>query len=279
LQSKEGALRLLFAISFALPAIACGPVPLEPRDPDPGVPHFVLQTYNLRDEISGDPATTEAVGAGGADVICLQEVTSVWEGAIRNRYTDEYPYMLFHPLDGAEGLGFLSRYPLKDLGFLEEAHGWHPAWHVQAETVMGAVQLLNVHLRSMFTGRSNVVTAYVSTSDDHLEELQAFTAACDVELPTLVLGDFNEQPDGESLKFLEDRGFQNALPLYHPGQATWHDPPAWQMEQTIDHILFDRSFIPLNSWVEDIGNSDHLPVLLHVEAAPTPSPGISSSRR
>jgi hypothetical protein len=40
------------------------------------------------------------------------------------------------------------------------------------------------------------------------------------------------------------------------------------MEMTIDHVLFDRSFIPLNSWVENIGHSDHLPVLAHVEVAP-----------
>jgi endonuclease/exonuclease/phosphatase family metal-dependent hydrolase len=40
------------------------------------------------------------------------------------------------------------------------------------------------------------------------------------------------------------------------------------MEQTIDHVLFDHAFIPLNSWVENIGHSDHMPVLAHVEAAP-----------
>jgi endonuclease/exonuclease/phosphatase family metal-dependent hydrolase len=248
--------------------LACGPVPLEPRDPDPGVPHFVVQSYNIQDTSSGDPVTLEAVGAGNADVICLQEVTPVWEAALRNRYKDVYPYMLFHPLDGSEGLGFLSRFPLEDLGFHEEVHGWHPAWHAQVQMEMGPVQVLNVHLRSVFSGRSNAATAYFSVSADHLEEVQGFSAACEAGFPTLVVGDFNEEPDASAVSYLEGKGFQNALPLYHPGQPTWHDTPSWQMEQTIDHILFDHSFIPLNSWVEKIGHSDHMPVLAHFEAAP-----------
>jgi endonuclease/exonuclease/phosphatase family metal-dependent hydrolase len=254
---------------LVLPAVvACGPVPLEPRDPDPGVPHFVIQTYNIQDTSSGDPVTLEAVGAGNADVICLQEVTPVWEQALRTRYAQEYPYMLFHALDASEGLGFLSRFPLTDLGFHEEVHGWHPAWHAQAEMEMGPVQILNVHLRSVFTGTSGPVAAYFSTSSDHLEEVQGFSAACEQGFPTLVVGDFNEEPDGSAVAYLQNKGFQNALPLYHPGQPTWRDTASWQMEQTIDHVLFDHAFIPLNSWVENIGHSDHLPVLAHVEAAP-----------
>lgn len=256
------------SFSLVLVALGCGPVPLEPRDPDPGSVHFIVQTYNVNDTGRGDPVTLDAIGAGNPEVICLQEVTSIWETAIRDRYASSYPYMLFHALDGSEGLGFLSRVPLHDLGFHEEVHNWHPAWHVLADMAMGPVQILNIHLRSMFTGRSNMEAAYFSTSSDHLQETQEFTAACEPGYPTLVMGDFNEEPDGSAVSLLESRGFQNALPLFHPGQATWHDPPAWQLEQTLDDIFFDHSFIPLNSWVEDIGNSDHIPVLAHVEVAP-----------
>jgi len=246
---------------------ACGPVPLEPRDPDPGAPHFVVQTYNILDTGGPAPATLEAVGAGNADVICLQEVTPDWEQALRTRYEDAYPHMLFHPLDGSEGLGFLSRFPLTDLGIHEEIHGWHPAWHARVDLAMGPVQILNVHLRSMFTGRTNAVAAYFSTDSDHLQEIQAHSAYSEAHYPTLVVGDFNEEPDGSAIEYLEGLGFRNALPLFHPGQPTWRDTASWQMEQTIDHILFDGAFTPLNSWVENLGSSDHLPVLAHFQPA------------
>jgi endonuclease/exonuclease/phosphatase family metal-dependent hydrolase len=261
-------MRALGRTSLAsLAVLACGPVPLEPRDPDPGVPHFVVQTYNILDTKSGAPDTLEAVGAGNADVVCVQEVTPTWEQALRARYQDAYPYMLFHALEGSEGLGFLSRFPLADLGIHEEIHGWHPAWHARVDLEMGPVQVLNVHLRSMFTGRANAVAAYFATSTDHLQEIQAHSAYSEEHYPTLVVGDFNEEPDGSAVAYLQSLGFQNALPLYHPGQATWHDTPSWQMEQTIDHILFDGSFTPLNSWVQNLGASDHLPVLAHFQAA------------
>jgi endonuclease/exonuclease/phosphatase family metal-dependent hydrolase len=262
-------MRARLRTSLTLLAVsACGPVPLEPRDPTPGVPHFVVETYNILDTNNGDPLTLEAVGAADADVVCLQEVTPVWEQAVRARYQDVYPFMLFRPREGSAGLGFLSRFPLTDLGFHEEIHGWHPAWHAQVDTEMGPVQILNVHLRSMFTGRSNAVEAYFSTSADHRLAIEAFSSAGEPALPTLVVGDFNEGPDGSAVTYLEGLGFQNALPLYHPGQPTWHDTPSWQMEQTIDHILFDGAFVPLNSWVESIGHSDHMPVFAHIEAAP-----------
>lgn len=254
-------------VSFV--SLACGPAPLEPRDPDPGAPHFIVESYNIQDTTSGDPVSLEAVNSGNADVVCLQEVTAVWEAALRARYASTYPYMLFHAFEGSEGLAFLSRVPLDDLGFHEEVHGWHPAWHALAHFDAGPVQILNVHLRSMLSGRSSAATAYFSVSSDHLEEVQAFSSACNQTYPTLVVGDFNEEPDGSAVSFLEgQRGFQNALPLFHPGQPTWHDPPAWQMEQTIDHVLFDHAFIPLNAWVANLGHSDHLPVFAHVEIAP-----------
>lgn len=246
----------------------CGPAPLTPRDPTPGVVHFEVQTYNMNNDQSGDVATIEAAGYANADILCLQEVTKEFEQGLRKDYSDRYPYMLFQSMADAGGLAVVSKFPLTDKGYHLEPHDWHPAWHVEVETPMGPVQLLNVHLRSMFSGQSSRITAYLTVNRDHIQELQAFTESCSKSVPTLVVGDFNEEPSGVSLRFLEDRGFQNALPLYHPGQGTWRDPKAWQMNQTIDHILFDQGFEPLNAWVEQRGNSDHLPVVAHLEAAP-----------
>lgn len=255
-------------LSVLLVATGCGPAPLEPRDPTPGVPHLLVESYNIQDTSQGDLVTLEAIGEVSADIVCLQEPTAIWEKAIRARYADAYPNMLFRTDEGAGGLGVLSRFPIEDLGFHTDPHGWHPAWHLQVETTMGPVQLLAVHLRSVMSGRSSKSEAYFNSTSDHLQELQAFTASCTQGLPTLVMGDFNEQPDGESVGYLEGRGFRNALPLYHPGQPTWHYPPAWQVEETIDHILFDHAFAPLNSWVVQDGHSDHMAVVAHLEAAP-----------
>lgn len=244
---------------------ACGPPPLEPRDPTPGLPHFRVQTYNVELTEYSDESTVDAVGAADADVVALQEVTPEWEDVLRERYSDRYPHMLFETDGGAGGLAVLSKYPLVDRGLLLGPGDWHPAWHVVVHTPMGPVQLLDVHLRPMFSGGGGAAKSYLTAGDDHQSQVELYTDDC-TDLPTLILGDFNESPDGDAVKWLEGQGFRNALPLFHPGQETWRFRSVGnQLGETIDHIMFDDAFEPLNAYVEVQGDSDHIPVVAHFE--------------
>lgn len=278
----RGALHLGLALC-ALPALACGERPLEPREPTPGVPHYTIQSYNVESGDEDDPGTVAAVGKNHADIVCLQETTPEFELVLRERYADEYPYQLYQhnePNPGAAGLAVLSKFPVIDSGWQAGPNGWHPAWHVIVSTPSGKLQILNLHLRSKHDGNGNIVSSYLSSNDDHLYEIQLFTKQCDNGLPSIVLGDFNEGLGGVAVRWLEDRGYTNALPLYRPGQHTWQGSSvANQFTQTLDHILFDGAFEPLNAWVSNIGNSDHLPVVAHLEAAyewePLPAPVLS----
>jgi endonuclease/exonuclease/phosphatase family metal-dependent hydrolase len=246
--------------------MACGPAPLEPEPPTPGSPHFKIVTYNVELNEADQQSSLEAVGAADADIVCLQEVTADWESALRSRYEAEYPHMLFHTAGGAAGLAALSRFPLTDLGVHAGPGDWHPAWHFLADSPAGTLQVLNVHLRSLLSGGSNPVASYLSTGGDHAQEIRSFIQACEGDLSTLVVGDFNEDPDGSAVRYLERQGFQNVLPRYHPGQPTWrYKSVSNQLSKTFDHILFDSSLRPLNAWVESQGASDHLPVAAHFE--------------
>lgn len=255
----------------ALLALACGERPLEPREPTPGVPHYEIQSYNVESGDHDDPATVEAIGKNHSDVICLQETTPEFELVLRQRYADEYPYQLYEhnlPNPGAAGLGVLSKFPVSDSGWHAGPNGWHPAWHVIIDSPSGKFQILNLHLRSKHDGNGNVVSSYLKSNDDHLYEIELFTKQCANGLPTIVLGDFNEGLGGVAVKYLEDHGYRNVLPLYRPGQHTWKGSSvANQFTQTLDHILFDQAFEPLNAWVSNVGGSDHLPVVAHLEAA------------
>lgn len=274
--------RVFFGVSVCVAVIGCGERPLEPRDPTPGVPHYVFQSYNVEAGDQGDPSTVSAVGAGDADVVCLQESTAEWEVVLRDRYSEQYPYQIYnHNVSdpGAKGLAVLSKFPVTDGGWHPGPNGWDPAWHLLVDTPAGRIQILNLHLRAAHDGNGNVVNSYLSSSDDHVFEIKQFMSLCGGDAPTLVVGDFNEGVDGAAVGYLEDRGFQNALPLYHPGQFTWkHASVANQFAQTLDHILFDGSFSPLNAWVEDIGGSDHIPVMAHLEAAYPWYPGLEPQR-
>lgn len=267
-------------VGVLLCASGCGERPLEPRDPTPGAVHFKIKTYNVETNEQNHPATIEAIGAGDADVVFLQETSSYYEAVLRKRYAEQYPHQLYNdnaPEYGTGGLAVLSHFPVYDGGFHKNPNGWHPAWHVLVQTPAGLMQVLNVHLRAVFNGDGNAVSSYFSTKSDHLGEIKAFMQDCTDPLPTLVVGDFNEGPDGRAVEYLEAQGFENALPLFRPGQFTWrHASVANQMNQTLDHILFDDAFAPLNAWVINAGDSDHIPVVAHLEAAYAwePSPQV-----
>jgi vancomycin resistance protein VanJ len=224
-------------------------------------------TFNVHRDRAGDRNTVDAVGAAGADIVCLQEVTAAWEAALRERYATEYPYSLFAPKENAGGLAVLSRFPLEDHGVVPIEGDLHPGWVVHAIAPDPGVrmQLVVVHLRSLFNGSRDWISNYFASDRDHVREMHVFMGRAQPELPTIVLGDFNESPDGDAVRLLEGRGYRNALPAFRPGQYTWKGASIGH-DMVIDHILVPTpSFDLLDAWVGRRGGSDHLPVVARIE--------------
>lgn len=254
-------------------AYACGSPPLDPRKPTPGVFHFTVESFNVEAGKESDPATVAAVGAADADIVCLQEAGGGWPDALRAAYSDRYAYQLYMPdPDGHPTGGFavLSRYPVTDLGAkLDQSGDWHfhPAWSLRVNAPGATLDILQVHLRAVFSGQSNVVTSYLRVGADHLASINDFTAQ-PADPITLVLGDFNEEAGGEAVHKLEEDGFRDVLPLFRPGQPTWRHPSlANQFNAAIDHVMFDAMLDPLDARVLDKGNSDHMPLVASFELA------------
>lgn len=246
--------------------LACGQPALTPSEPTPGAPHFTVMTYNVEFDSAAEPTTLALIGEQDADVVALQEMTHDTEALLRELYAEQYPYQLYRSAGGTDGLAVLSRFELTDQGFHPGPGGWHPAWHVNVALPGLQLQLLNVHLRSLFSGDSGVVQSFLSTGEDHVREIEDVALNCDDALSNLVVGDFNEGPGGEAVTYLERSGFSNVLPAFRPGQPTWRfRSVAGQLEAAVDHILYDETLRPLNSWVKVQGRSDHLPVLAHFE--------------
>src|SRR5688572_8718346 len=99
--------------ALAILAVSCGPAPLEPREPTPGVPHFTVATFNVHYPTAGDAETTAAVEGTGADLIFLQETDGAWASALAGA-TADYPYRAFQVDSGPRGLSTLSRFPIEE---------------------------------------------------------------------------------------------------------------------------------------------------------------------
>jgi endonuclease/exonuclease/phosphatase family metal-dependent hydrolase len=218
-----------------------------------------VKTYNLNYGLAGDPETTRAISAGAPDVVLLQETTPGWEVAIRDAYSHSYPHIAFIDGPGAGGQGLLSRYPVIRDEVLPSPIGWFPAWLLVLDTPKGPLQVLSLHLEPPYAERGGFLVGAFTTGDERLEELDIYLSFVDPELPTVVLGDFNEQR-GPSLSLLEDQGYVDALPS---GQDTWRWPVVGiELNAVLDHVFYSPELIPVHVDIQDLGRSDHLPVLV-----------------
>ncbi len=240
-------------VALIAAALAC--------DGSPDAARFTVATYNVHADMAGDHATLLALRSLHADMVFLQEATSGWELAVRRELADVYPYVVFRPCDDRfGGLAVLSRAPFDNGMVLRAGEGPFPAWLISVDTVIGRLQILNLHLfppvrwRERGWGR-----AYVDSQDVHLREVQGFLPALDPRARTLIVGDLNEAAGGKAVSWLRDRGFVSAG---DPATPTWRwhtelGAISWQL----DHILYRGPLSLVASRVVQAGSSDHWPVI------------------
>ncbi len=240
----------------------CGTPKRPARLPTDDRPHVKVMTYNVNYGLAGDPATLAAIGDPWADIVLLQETTDSWEAAIVDSLGHRYPHRAFHHCCGAGGLGVLSRYPWTEEEVLEAEAGWFPAWRLVVDTPLGPLQILNVHLRPPVSESGSVVSGYFSTPPIREREMEGFVQSLDPDLPTLVVGDFNENGGGRAITLLRDAGFTTALEQFDVPQSTWHwNTSAGTISAQLDHIVHDQRLEPLDVRALPLGRSDHWPVV------------------
>jgi hypothetical protein len=99
------------------------------------------------------------------------------------------------------------------------------------------------------------------------QEIETYWPALD-DLPTIVAGDFNEDPTGLAVQFLESKGLAR---VDTAGPTTWryersengvkYEP----LKMNIDHVMADASLSCRDGRVLDAGRSDHRPVVVTIE--------------
>jgi endonuclease/exonuclease/phosphatase family metal-dependent hydrolase len=254
------------ALAIALLSSGCSHDPArQPRAPGPQ-PSLRVMTYNVNYGIAGDGPTLEAIETGRADVVFLQEINKPWEASLRARFGAAYPHAIFYPRGGAGGIGVMSRLPIRAQQLIprEESDGWFPALRLVLDSPLGALQVLVVHLRPPVSDGGSFISGHFTSPAIHEKEIALFCKSLDRGLPTMVVGDFNEEEDGRAVGYLAGAEWKmkSALPEFAPDRVTWRWPTALHtFERRLDHIIYDARLEPLSVDVLDAGRSDHFPVV------------------
>jgi len=194
-----------------------------------------------------------------ADVVILQETNAKWKEIIKNGLHKKYPHIKFRNIGSASGLAVLSKYPIIEIKYLRNKPGWFRSGLVTIKKDQDTIQFLNVHLKPPLSNKGLIGwNAYFKADEIHVEEIKQFMDSLNPNLPTIILGDFNENDNGKCLKWLQNEmNFTDALPLFDKRTKTWRFV---LLRGRYDHIVFNKKFSCTHARVYKEGKSDHFPV-------------------
>jgi endonuclease/exonuclease/phosphatase (EEP) superfamily protein YafD len=234
---------------------------------------FVLMTYNVNYANAEPERSIEAIAAGNADVVLLQEITDAWQARLIARFADRYPYRRFHPAR-AGGLAVLSKHPIRsDELWSPPEGGFFPAQRLVMASPLGDLQVLHVHLRPNID-RGDWIRGWQTTPPVRRKEIERYFPKLMTGVSTIVAGDFNELPSGLAVEFLASKGLAR-IPT--SGPTTWHHvidvggTPISALSLDIDHVIVDASLVSSDARVLDAGASDHRPVVVTLSRRPAPA--------
>jgi endonuclease/exonuclease/phosphatase family metal-dependent hydrolase len=252
----------LFAVGLVLSAAGLGcrrPLrrPVEPRGA-----HFSVLTYNINYGGHRADLSVAAILSTDADIVCLQETSPAWEKYLRPRLKRRYPHCLFRHGRGAGGMAVFSKRALREIAWHKPAAGWFHGWVLRADTPVGPVQILSVHLRPPLSDRGRPgLGAMRRTRAIRLAEVTELGKQLDPAMPRIVLGDFNEEDQGKAVQHFVKQLYADALAEFDRKSDTWH----WRagpllLNRRFDHILYSPKLHCCRAQVIKAGASDHLPV-------------------
>jgi len=256
--------RLLPLLAVALVVLVAAPSAASPARASART--MRLMTYNLNFGNPDHTATLDAIAAGDADIVLLQEVTADWRHQLEERFAAQYPHQKYRiHARAAGGLAVLSKHPIRSEEVWSPPRGgWFPASRVIVEAPFGPLQLLNVHLRPCLDGGS-WIKGWHTTPPIRKREIEAYWKRIQYDIPTIVAGDFNEPADGKAIAYLSKHGMTRVATS---GPTTWHYETWMQGERKsvlaldIDHVMIDGHFTASDAHVLDAGSSDHRPVVV-----------------
>ena len=233
----------------------------------PAGPHFSVMTYNVHYFMRQPDETARAIAETDADIVCLQETNADWRRYLSGRLTRQYPHRRFRHYGRAGGLAILSKTPFREVAYTQPKPPYFPSWVVEADTPLGPVHICNIHLKAPLNknGHASLVE-YLKNPVTHARELSEVYDNLAADRPRLVIGDFNEDDHGGGIRWLADRGFQDALSKFDRSTETWR----WTcglltFRDRLDHIMYSKGLRCVSAWVVDKGKSDHFPVVAIIE--------------
>jgi endonuclease/exonuclease/phosphatase (EEP) superfamily protein YafD len=162
-------------------------------------PTFKLLTYNVLGYNPGSLAQIETIRQANADVVTLQELNTELALLITKELSGQYPYQILDAEVGVNGMGTLSKFPLRRIGAVPDL-GWvgQPQW-LELDWRGCKITLFNFH---MAPTNSFAFDHVQETNRLRQEEARWLVAQIQPYQPAILAGDSNSAPFSDSYRIL-----------------------------------------------------------------------------
>ncbi len=229
---------------------------------------YLVMTHNAGNGLADPQNLVQALRNSGADIIGLQEITTIQADAIHRDLADLYPYRILFG-DGIPGKGLLSKYPILSYEQLQ--------FYPDRPDLMATIQLGD--------GELTVISAHPPPPRFHPNgiymnaatrlQMDALLSVATRNGPVLMLGDFNMTTLSPDHLRMRMNGLVDAFQVSGQGAGftlpmRWRRIPLLPMAR-VDYIWHSEHFHSVSSWIGDPTGSDHLPVFSEIQWKPTPA--------
>lgn len=237
--------------------------------PQPAAPvSMTVMTYNILVSNKDADQIAQTIRANAPDLVALQELTPGMAARLQPLLAADYPYRL---INGAQGLGLYSRFPIRDASVLTLGPENSFAQRAVLDTPDGPVTVYNAHPRNpdITWGRWRGRWPYVADFDPTRRDLAVARLADLVARERgalVVLGDLNLSEHNAAYARLTASLQDAHREAGHGLGGTFPAAPLGSLRLPfplirIDYVLFSGDFQAIESYNPASGGSDHRPVV------------------
>ncbi|MGB9669411.1 MAG: endonuclease/exonuclease/phosphatase family protein, partial [Anaerolineales bacterium] len=235
-----------------------------------------IMTYNVLGYNPATLAQVQTIRQADADVVMLQELHNGLADLLTKELSAQYPYQVLDAQVDVDGMGVLSKFPLRRIGRVPEL-GWvgEPQW-LELDWKGRAITLINFHMAPTNFFNCHHVQ---ETSRLRREEARWLVQQLRPNQPTILAGDSNSTPWSDSYRILQkaaqDAWLQAGWGFGHtfPGRGGAGSSraqffgisiPKWLLR--IDYIFITPPLVAISARLGRFdGVSDHRPLIATVK--------------
>ena len=245
---------------------------------------IAVMTYNVHWDAPRFDETLAIIEQEAPEILCFQELTPEFAEAFTHRFADRYPYLALRPRPENRGIGIASRYPLSRVRVFQDTPEERPALDAVVRTGDAELVVVSLHLVPPWNGPISGLgwlRAPWESGPLRFTEVERLVRRYESEpRPIVILGDMNEIPAGDAIRYLAENGYADACRERDARcGGTWPNIASWMAPLIRIDQIHGRGVAFRNAHPVTGGDSDHRAMVARVIVPAQSASGSSGTPR